>query len=492
MFRQSLVIIFLVVVLIIPAQNLRLPISNIQTIQLSDTLFVAGMQQASNGLQFKLYKIRKDLVILDSSIFNLKTIKLDQLLPITADTLHGTFNFSIQKKESKNKVSLLRFNKQLKLVFQAEDIDIARVNSFTNFQQDRYVYKSNLFIAQSILSASGTKEFFLTNYQLKNPNQAFEYTVKWQFALDRKFIQTVHVFYADSNQVMLFVNVSEGAKKGQWLLRVNAKNGFLIRGTHLNSKTEEATYYFSDYYLNKKTKALILSGQRLDERTKNVALAANKVEVFLLKLDSLGNVESRTTQVINLQLVKIGKSNLKTELKNYKVQTRFLSKQKNEDLQWQLNIYQQTASTWQYMDSHLLTATALGDDFTVDTKTPLIQQNASLFFWSTDKLNTNGQLVADSISGNDGIFFNKRELSFLKAVRFGDFNSKTIIVQKPDVKKQTRLLQAFKFDGKVMMSNVIKEMPISQAFQLVNNSTHYFLVTEEEGVCTILKIGFDK
>jgi hypothetical protein len=492
MFRQNFIIIFLVSVLVFPAQNLRLPLSNIQTIQLNDTFFVAGMQQTTNGLQFKLYKINKELSILDSTSFNLKSVKLDQLLPINADTLHGTFNYSIQKKESKNKVSLLRFNKQLKLVFQAEQIDVARVNSFTNFKQDRYVYQSHLFIAQSILDASGTKQFFLTNYQLKTPNQAFEYDVKWQFALDRKFIQTVHIIYADSNQVMLFVNVSEGVKKGQWVLRVNAKNGFLIRGTHLNSKTEEATYQFSDYYLDKKTKAIILSGQRLDDRLKTPALTANKVEIFLLKLDSMGNIESRSSQLINLQLVKIGKTNLKTELKNYRIQMRFLAKQKNEDLQWQLNIYQQTATAWQYMDSHVLTASALGDDFTFDTKALLLYQNMSLFFWSTDKLNTNGQLVADSINGNDGIFFNKRELSFLNTVHFGDFNSKIIIVQKPDVKKQTRVLQAFRFDGKIMTSNLLKEMPIVQTFQLVSNVTHYFLINEEEGVCTILKAGFEK
>lgn len=492
MFRQNLIILFLVSVLIFPAQNLRLPLSNIQTIQLNDTLFVAGMQQTTTGLLFKLYKINKELIVLDSTSFNLKTVKLDQLLPINVDTLHGTFNFSIQKKESKNKVSLLRFNKHLKLVFQTEQIDIARVNSFTNFKQDRFVYQSHLFIAQGILAADGTKQFFLTDYQLKNPNQAFEYDVKWQFALDRKFIQTVHIICADSNQVMLFVNVSEGTKKGQWLLRVNAKNGFLIRGTRLNSKTEEATYQFSDYYIDKKTKAIILSGQRLDDRIKNPALSANKVEVFLLKLDSMGNVESRSSQLINLQLVKIGKTNLKTELKNYRVQTRFLAKQKNDDLQWQLNIYQQTASTWQYIDSHLLTASVLGDDFIVDTKALMLYQNISLFFWNADKLNTNGQLVADSINGNDGIFFNKREQSFLKAVHFGDFNSKTIIVQKPDVKKQTRVLQTFRFDGKIMTSNLMKEMPIVQAFQLFSNATHYFLIHEEENVCVILKTNLAK
>jgi hypothetical protein len=397
------------------------------------------------------------LIIEDSTELVLKSFKPEQLLPIGCDTLHGTLNYTLQKQDAKNKATVLRFDKNLKQLCFAEQIDVARVNSFTNFQQDRYIYQSTLYLIKTTFDTINGKQFFLSAYQLKDITKPFEYTMKWQFAFERKYIQSAHIFYADSQQVMLFVNVNDGAKKGQWLLRINAKNGFLIRGTKLNSKTEEASYQFSDFFLDKKTRDVLISGQRIDNTIKNAALTANKAEMFLVKFDSMGNIVSRSAQIIHFLLAKVGKSTLKTELKNYAIQTRWAGQEKNGDLNWWCHVYQVQHNFWQYMDSHPITVSALGEDYTFSTKQCLIQPAISGYFWSTDKLNTNGQLTADSVSGNDGLYYSKREQGFLKLVQSGGLGTKTSIVQKIDTKKQIRQLQQFVWDGKVLKQNLLKE-----------------------------------
>jgi hypothetical protein len=467
------------------AQEKRLGIQNLQVINAGEKFVVSGIKVESNTCFFKIYKINSKLAIEDSVEVLLKNTKPDQLLPISSDTLHGTLNYTIQKKEAKNKATVLRFDKQLKLLCLAEQIDIARVNSFTNFQLDRYVYKSHLFLIKTTPDSSGGKQFFLLDYQLKDIAKPFEYQLKWQFAFERKYIQSAHLFYADSQQVMLFVNVRNGAKKGQWVLRVNIKNGFLIRGTRINSKSEEATYQFSDHFLNRKTKDILLCGQRLDNTTKNPTLTANKAEVFLLKLDSMGNMVSRSTQVINLVTAKVGKTNLKTELKQYALQMRFVEQEKTGDLKWWCHLYQVLPTTWLYMDSHPLTTASLGDDYTFDTKQFLIQPMLSTYFWSSDKLNTNGILSADSVSGNDGLYFNGREQQFLKSVQTNELEEKTIVLKKVDTKKQVKQLQKMTWDGKALKSSLLKEMKTNDFIEVLHLNTFLVLIREEEGNCIL-------
>jgi hypothetical protein len=78
------------------------------SLQFRNSIYVFGFIQDKNDLQFKLY--RTDLQKTDSVFNNLGKEKAEDLLEITADTLHGYLNFYFQKANSKNLATLLRFN----------------------------------------------------------------------------------------------------------------------------------------------------------------------------------------------------------------------------------------------------------------------------------------------------------------------------------------------------------------------------------------------
>lgn len=467
------------------SQEKKLPLFNACMLMSESNVYVGGMEWYETKSVFKLMRLSPSLVALDSVSVVLGNTKPDLYLPISFDTLHGSLNYVIQKKESGNKVSVLRFDKKLKLLNGVTETDLTRVNSFTNFRQEQYVYKNTLYTIKTVADTSQHKQFYLSAYDLKDKNKAFDYVFRWQFALDRQFITNAHIFYADTQQVMLFVNVNDGTRKGQWLLRVNAQNGFLIRGTRLNTKTEKVVYQFSDFYRDSLTKDILLLGERRAEAVTNATLTANKVEAFVVKVDSLGNISSRSSQSINISVAKLGKSVLKTVVRNYRLRVLVNKKLASGELLLQAQVYEQLPGVWQYADSYPLIASPLGDDYLLDRQQFLIQPNLALYFWTNDKLNTNGLLVADSVNGNAGLYYRQTPTPFLKAFKAED-GTKTYLLQKVDTKKQSQTLSRFYFDGKAMQSQILYETPLLQPVKLVYSTT-YFISMQQNVEGLILK-----
>ncbi len=459
------------------SQEKKVPLFNACLVMSGSNVYVGGMEWTGTKSVFKLVRLNASLVALDSVSVNIGNVKPDLYLPISADTLHGSLNYVIQKKESGTKVSVLRFDKKLSLLNGVTETDLTRVNSFTNFRQEQFIYKNTLYTIKTVADTSKQKQFYLSAYHLKDKNKAFDYVFKWQFALDRQFITNAHIFYADSQQVMLFVQVSDGARKGQWLLRVNAQNGFLIRGTRLNTKTEKVVYHFSDFYRDSLTKYILLLGERKLEALTSTTLTANKVEAFVVKLDSMGNITSRSSQSISISVAKIGKSTLKTVLRNYSLRVLVNKKLPSGELLLEAQVYEQLPGVWQYADSYPLIASPLGDDYLLDRKQFLIQPNLALYFWTNDKLNTNGLLVADSVNGSAGLYYRNKQTPFLKAFKTEGL-TKTYLLQKTDLKKQLQMLSRFYFDGKVMQSQTLYETPLLQPLQLV--FTNAFLISMQQ------------
>lgn len=98
-----------------------------------NNIYVFGFVQDKNDLNFKLYKASSDLSKLDSISNTLGKEKAENLLEITADTLHGYLNFYFQKVNSKNLASLLRYNDSLRLITKVENFESNKINSLTTF-----------------------------------------------------------------------------------------------------------------------------------------------------------------------------------------------------------------------------------------------------------------------------------------------------------------------------------------------------------------------
>lgn len=460
------------------AQEKMFPVSNTQVFIHHHAVFLGGLRQSGNTCVFKLYRIDSGWQKTDSVEVNLGAATLNQFLPVSFDSLHSVFNFSIQRKDVKNKATVLRFTPDLKLLCQANQVDIARINSLTNFQQDRYIARNELYAIRQVKDTSGYQQFYLSAYHLKDSSKPFEYDFKWQFAFDRQFIKTAHIFYADHQQVMVFVDVEDGSRKGQWLLRVNARNGFLIRGTRLNTKTEKAVYYFSAYFRDTLTKDLLLLGQRKEEQSANVAAAKNKVEAFVIKADSMGNILGRTIAPLRFTEVKPAKANLKPVLKSYALIWHIVKRLPSAELLAEASVFEEWPDKWLYADSYRFTLSPMGDDYTFDRQQELIRPELGLYFWSRDPLNTNGILTTDSISGISSLYYSGREQNFIKAFKADDV-TKTYILQKTDPKKQVKEWMRFYMNGKVLSSSKLMESSSSQPTQIAVGETYFISATEK-------------
>jgi len=57
--------------------------------------------------------------------------------------------------------------------------------------------------------------------------------------------------------VIVYAHVFDGLKKGQWILRINANTGEIIRGTKLNAKGDQRHYLMSNFKIDKKVRVLM-------------------------------------------------------------------------------------------------------------------------------------------------------------------------------------------------------------------------------------------
>jgi len=168
-----------------------------------NNIYVFGFTQDKNELIFKLYRSSSDLLKLDSVNTLIGKEKAENLLEITADTLHGYLNFYFQKVNSKNLATLVRYNDSLKLITKVENFESNKINSLTTFENEIYTYKNSTYTIRTSEDSLG-KQFYLTKYSVITPAKPFEYKQIWQYPLEKHNINTTHVFYADSEMVLIY------------------------------------------------------------------------------------------------------------------------------------------------------------------------------------------------------------------------------------------------------------------------------------------------
>ena len=259
MCQKIILILFLLISVKIDSQSITKPLIHPHSFYFKQHVYVFGFQQKPKELQFKCYRYSNALQLKDSTEVNLGNYKPEQFLEITTDTLHSVLNFYFQLANQKNVVSLFRLNDTLGKIGFTENYDANHINSLTAFDDEKFISTNDLYLVRTSIDTSG-KQFFVSKYQLKSITQPFEYDFKWQFALDRKFIHRASVVYSDTNFVLVHVNVSDGLKKGQWLLRLHAKTGELIKGTKLNLKGDTRHFLMSNYSYDLKLKTVDIIG----------------------------------------------------------------------------------------------------------------------------------------------------------------------------------------------------------------------------------------
>lgn len=256
-------------------------------------VYVYGFTKNSNDLNFKIFKFNTKTLASDSSQVLIGKENQDNYLDITADTLHGYLNFYLQKANNKNLASLIRVNDSLKLIAKVENFEANKINSLTTFENEIYTYKNSTYTIRTSEDSLG-KQYYLSKYEVISNQKPFEYKYAWQYPLEKRNINTTHVFYADDAVLFMYVNILTGEKKGQWVIKLNSKTGKVIKGIRLNDKTDNRSFIYNTHYYDAKTKQMLVAGNiysedqvDLEEKTYTFKNLNKQNTLYFVTIDSL-------------------------------------------------------------------------------------------------------------------------------------------------------------------------------------------------------------
>lgn len=404
------ILLFLSFVFISEAQSVKHTLLSANVLQFHQLTYVYGYQQAGNEVFFKCFSFSDKLQLNDSTAFSLGKHNPSDYLEITVDTLHDVLNFYFQLANQKNTVSLLRLNDSLREIGTAENYDANHINALSVFDDEKYTFKQDMYIIRTSSDTSG-KQFYLSKYHVKAMDKPFEYEYKWQFAFERKHIHRASIIYADISQVIVYAHVFDGLKKGQWILRINANTGEVIRGTKLSAKGDPRHFLMSGVILNKKTKSIevigsIYDGNMLDfkNKTSNFTNQSKNHKLFLVLIDSLGDVTARVEKAFPMPIqTKTG-----TLLQSFHLKIREFNKQPDGSYVIWSDIYEQSVpNVFAYYSSWQFTLVPNDVDYEVVRSEFTISSKAIPNFMSFGKGDIYGKFSLNDISEYDKFKYKK-------------------------------------------------------------------------------------
>lgn len=481
MIRKAILILIFIMPKGIISQVVTKSLQNPNSFYFKQHVYVFGYQQKANQLHFKCYRFSNSLQLKDSTSIDLGNYKAEQFLEITTDTLHNIINFYFQLANQKNSVSLFRLNDSLGKICFTENYDANHINSLTAFNDEKIISNNDLYLVRTTIDTGG-KQFYVSKYYLKSFTKPFEYDFKWQFALDRKFIHSASVIFSDTNFVLVYVNVSEGLKKGQWILRLNAKTGELIRGTKLNLKGDTRHFLMSNYRYDLKQKTIDIVGSIYPNETidfKNETFdfknSANKHQLFLIQIDSLGNINSRTEKSLPLPL----QSNKLNTTSTYHLKIREFTKAKENNYNVWADIYESnTPLLFSYISSWHLNLTSTDIDYDISSSKFVNGTSVLPNFMSYAKGDAYGKFYLDTPGDYDKFKYKAPKNSVVLKTGLDDMNNTFFVLKKTDITNSTKQFY-YIFLGKKGLENkvILKTNKGQQANLYFTNSKSYISFT---------------
>ena len=445
--------------------------------------YTFGISTQKQNSQFIIYKLDQKLKTLDSSKIDIGKTTLDNFLQVSSDTLHGFLNVYVQRKDKKI-VTIFRFNRLFERIATIENVDIARLNSISNFENELYYCKNDVFTIKNQTDTSG-KQFYLNKFSLRSELKNFEYEFKWQFPFERKNINSAHIFYADSNAAYLYVNVTSGLKFGQWILKINAKNGKLIRGTKLNDKGETTSYQYGSFLIDTAKKTLSLIGQRFtiaqfDQKANKLAISNSPfVSVYLIEIDSAGDVLSKQDFKLPINEPKTAS---KKVISNYILKINYLNKNKEGSYSFEGDSYKNTDNTLCYLYTNTTLYNLINEDETLTLEKNSMGSNLMIekYYFNTDKMDMNGKLCIDSLSQFETFFYKNLNFPIKKQFKLSDSNPQWLLTRS-DLKKNNINYTVLSPVNKIYQLTKADEILKSKDPAIITFSkTQFLLISQEE------------
>ncbi|MES2567426.1 MAG: hypothetical protein V4565_11195 [Bacteroidota bacterium] len=418
------------------AQSVKRRLLSANVFQFHQMIYVYGYEHLNSDLVFRCLSYDKKLQLKDSVNFSLGKHTASDYLDITVDTLHDVLNFYFQLANQKNKVSLLRCNDSLRKIGTAENYDANHINALSAFDDEKYAYKKNLYIIRTVPDTSG-KQFYLSKYELKNMNKPFEYDDVWQYAFERKYVYRASILFADTNLVIVYAHVFDGLKKGQWILRINANNGKVIRGSKLSAKGDSRHFLMSNFIIDQKTKGIDVIGSIYNDnmidfknKTSNFTNQSKGHKIFLCNIDSLGDVTSRVEKAFPLPL-QTKSGNI---LQSFHLKITEFSKKTDGSFAIWSDLYEQAQpNTFVYYSSWQFNLVPNDVDYEINRSVFTIGAKAIPNFPSLAKGDTDGKFILNDIGEYDKLKYKKPLNDVVIKTDFDNLRNTFYVFKKTDV-----------------------------------------------------------
>jgi len=396
-------------------QSVELPYSAGGMAWYSGQLYCFGLEvQNKTKLSLSVQKLGKNLDKISTQSFLLPFEITEEKVPCWSDTLHGYLNIYVSEGRTQ-KVSIFRFRRNFEYLSQIHGVEVSRLNVLSGFDNELYYDRANVYAIKTKGDSTG-KQFFLNKYTIKENDGAFEYDLLWQFPFERKNIASARVFYANNDAVWMFVVVNAGEKTGQWILKVSAKNGHLIKGTKLNDKTDNKTYCFGNYFFERSTKSLIICGHTFSQKqlpagSENLAIAGSTaVTLYISEIDSLGD------QVVKQELkfpVLISKNSGKNPGHAYVLQLNAFTKTSENSYTIEADVYQKSKASpcYTYANTFAFSLRKEEEHYLTEKINIASEPMIEAFLFNADRLDMNGKLCQDSNTSLFKLFYKRPSLA---------------------------------------------------------------------------------
>ncbi|MBX3163701.1 MAG: hypothetical protein KF900_04425 [Bacteroidetes bacterium] len=460
------------------AQELEFNLSKAASLCWQGNVYCYGFSEKS---EFKIYKLNAQLKITDSLTAELGKINPENYLNTSADTLHNFLNIYVQEKETQ-KVSILRLSKNFELLATIKNVDVARLNNTALFGDETLYYKNLVYSIKTENDTSG-KQFYLNKYELKSEKENFDYQFKWQFPFEKKNIRSAHVFYANKNHVFVFVNVVGEEKAGQWILKINASDGMILKGSKLNSKLEKSVHVFGNFMADSVKKSLCIMGQKFTETQFNQKdnklnfANAPAASVYLADLDSAGQFTLKQEFKIPI----VGATPAQKPSGSYVLRIERVEKNSDGKIWFETDIYNSSTSplTWTYENTTLYKLNPTEENYVLEKNTVSSNPMIKSFYFSNDKQDINGKLMIDTVNKFEKLFYKRITLPVKQQFKTDSTNNAAWILTKHNLKKNSISYSFLKPEKKIYKLSVISEIQKSNTPVFISVSNSAFIVAQQ-------------
>jgi hypothetical protein len=451
------------------SQSIKKNLLQANSLFYKQAVYVYGYEEQKNSLLFKCFSYTYNLQVKDSIEFSLGKHTPADFLEISVDTLHEVINFYFQLSNQKNVVTLLRLIKQLGKVCSTENYDANHINSLKAFDDETYNFKEDLYLIKTNQTDTAGNQFFLSKYHVQSMIKPFEYDFKWQFAFEKKYIHRASVIYADSSYVMIYAHVFDGIKKGQWILRINANTGELIKGTKLNTKGDDRLFLLSNTIYNKGTNGIDVIGsiytpEMIDFKDKksNFVNLSKQNKLFLVCINNNGEITSRAEKLFALPI----QTNTGKLLMSYHVKIREFKKINATDFDVWADLYERSdVNTFVYYSSWHIDIKPDDVDYAITPSRFYVSTKVIPKMISTEKGNTYGKFIMNDIGDYDKFKYKNLLNSVVIKTDNDDMQNPYFILKKVTLSNATKNYY-YTFVGKKGLEN--KEFIKSEQGQKVN------------------------